>query len=127
MMSLDFLTINVSMHCLVTEGSGDGEVAPQFLSRPESNIYSFGDLILLECDVIGTPTPSVTWYRDGSKLTPNTRTKSLYDGRVALLKISQSATEDSGKYEVVAENSCGKVSVDCLLVVKGRIVSNPYP
>ncbi|XP_022336573.2 uncharacterized protein LOC111132924 isoform X6 [Crassostrea virginica] len=104
----------------VKEGSGDGEVAPQFLSRPESNIYSFGDLILLECDVIGSPTPSVTWYRDGSKLTPNTRTKSLYDGRVALLKISQSATEDSGKYEVVAENSCGKVSVDCLLVVKAK-------
>lgn len=110
----------VHMHCVVTESEGDGEVAPQFLSRPESNIYSFGDLILLECDVIGSPTPSISWYRDGTKLAPGTRTKSLYDGRVALLKISQSATEDSGKYEVVAQNSCGKVAVDCLVVVKGE-------
>ncbi|XP_048760798.2 titin homolog isoform X6 [Ostrea edulis] len=104
----------------VKESEGDGEVAPQFLSRPESNIYSFGDLILLECDVIGSPTPSISWYRDGTKLAPGTRTKSLYDGRVALLKISQSATEDSGKYEVVAQNSCGKVAVDCLVVVKAK-------
>ncbi|XP_062597248.1 muscle M-line assembly protein unc-89-like isoform X4 [Saccostrea cucullata] len=104
----------------VKESDGDGEVAPQFLSRPESNIYSFGDLILLECDVIGSPTPTLTWYRDGTKLSPNTRVKMLYDGRVALLKISQSATEDSGKYEVVAQNSCGKVSVDCLVVVKAK-------
>lgn len=110
------------MHCLLTENDGEGEVAPQFLSRPESNIYGFGDLILLECDVIGSPTPTITWYRDGTALSPNTRTKSLYDGRVALLKISKSATEDSGKYEVVAQNCCGKISVDCLVVVKGMTV-----
>lgn len=117
------------MHCLLTENDGEGEVAPQFLSRPESNIYGFGDLILLECDVIGSPTPTITWYRDGTALSPNTRTKSLYDGRVALLKISKSATEDSGKYEVVAQNCCGQISVDCLVVVKGMTVrhsSTPY-
>ncbi|KAK3084547.1 hypothetical protein FSP39_015151 [Pinctada imbricata] len=104
----------------VKEDSGDGDVVPMFLTKPESRIYSSGDIIILECDVIGTPQPVVTWFRDGTKLSNTSKHRSLYDGRVATLKISQTVQEDSGKYEVTAKNTTGEVKVDCLIVVKAK-------
>lgn len=90
-----------------------------FLNKPSSQIINGGDKVVLECDVIGSPQPSITWTRDGHPLTENGRYKQSYDGRVSVLIISQSVVEDSGKYECMAINSSGKVSVDALIVVKG--------
>lgn len=103
----------------ILESSSDSEVVPMFLNKPSSQIINGGDKVVLECDVIGSPQPSITWTRDGHPLTENGRYKQSYDGRVSVLIISQSVVEDSGKYECMAVNSSGKVSVDALIVVKG--------
>lgn len=71
------------------------------MSRFESNIYGFGDLIFLECDVIGFFIFIIIWYRDGIVFLFNICIKLFYDGWVVFLKILKFVMEDSGKYEVV--------------------------
>ncbi|OWF42675.1 Smoothelin [Mizuhopecten yessoensis] len=104
----------------VKETASDSNVAPIFLTKPGSKILNGGDTLLLDCDVIGTPKPSITWTRDGNQLTSGRGCKETYDGRVATLRISDASKDDSGKYECTAENAEGKVTVDALIVVKAK-------
>ncbi|XP_069135255.1 uncharacterized protein [Argopecten irradians] len=104
----------------VKETSSDANVSPIFLTKPGSKILNGGDTLLLDCDVIGTPKPTITWTRDGNKLATNRGCKETYDGRVATLRISETCKDDSGKYECTAENTAGKVTVDALIVIKAK-------
>ncbi|XP_033747095.1 LOW QUALITY PROTEIN: muscle M-line assembly protein unc-89-like [Pecten maximus] len=104
----------------VKETASDANVAPIFLTKPGSKILNGGDTLLLDCDVIGTPKPTISWTRDGNRLATNRGCRETYDGRVATLKISDASKDDSGKYECTAENIAGKVTVDALIVVKAK-------
>lgn len=91
-----------------------------FLNKPESKILECNDTITLQCDVIGSPQPTITWTKDQQTVASDNHHKQTFDGRTALLLITKAAIEDSGKYECVAENKLGKITVDALIVVKGK-------
>jgi hypothetical protein len=91
-----------------------------FLTKPESKIHECNDTIALQCDVIGSPQPTIKWCHDQTTVEDSTRHKQKFDGRTAHLLITKAAIEDSGKYECIAINTSGKVSVDALIVVKGK-------
>ena len=90
-----------------------------FLTKPESKIHECNDTITLQCDLIGSPQPTIKWTRDQQTVKVDHRHKQTFDGRTALLLITKATIEDSGKYECIAENTSGRVSVDALIVVKG--------
>lgn len=91
-----------------------------FLKKPETAIANERDPVIIDCEVIGSPRPEVTWYCDGSKVKADSRHRMSYDGRVAMLVVRRVTVGDSGKMECIAQNSSGKVSADCHLVVKGK-------
>ena len=104
----------------IPECESESSVSPIFLTKPGSKILTAGDLFTLECDVIGTPKPVVSWFKEGNKLSHSDRVLESYDGRVACVKIPKCTQNDSGKYECVAQNEAGNASTDALVVVKGN-------
>lgn len=91
-----------------------------FLNKPSSQIVGDQERVVFECDVIGSPAPTITWLKDGDELKANQRIETSYDGRVSSLKVTQARLEDSGKYDCIAENSAGRVSANALLIVRGQ-------
>ncbi|KAK7506116.1 hypothetical protein BaRGS_00002838, partial [Batillaria attramentaria] len=78
-----------------------------------SKTVSDGDVLLLECDIIGSPEPDIEWLFEGRRLSDTTLSFSTsYDGRVARLQVDGFTAGDDGVYECVAENSAGRVSMD---------------
>lgn len=81
------------------------------------------DPVIIESEVIGSPQPEITWLLDDMKLNEDNRHRMSYDGRVAMLVVRRVTTQDSGRIQCVAENSSGKVSADCMLVVRGKMLN----
>ena len=77
----------------------------------------------MECDIIGSPQPVITWYCDRKALPEGDKFSTSYDGRVARLIMKSAAKGDNGRYECVAQSSAGQITCDCLLVVKGLYTS----
>ena len=103
---------------IFTESVSD-DVAPAFLKKLETQIVDEEDMVIMECDIIGSPQPVITWYCDRRALPHGDKFNTSYDGRVARLIMKSATKGDNGKYECVAESSAGRISCDCLLVVKG--------
>ena len=93
-----------------------------FLTKLPNKTLNDGDSLLLECDVIGSPEPSIRWLRDGRDLPDSLSFSSQYDGRVARLRVDDMRVEEEGLFECVAENSAGKVSMDARVNVQSECV-----
>ncbi|RUS73862.1 hypothetical protein EGW08_018384, partial [Elysia chlorotica] len=99
-------------------------VVPMFLTKMSSKVVNSGDTLRLECDVIGTPEPSITWTKDNEDLSPQLSFSTCYDGRLATLELSGMRMEDAGTYRCIACNPAGRVSMDAQVTVQ---VKNQAP
>ena len=113
------ILFSVSLHNFITESTSDHLVPPAFLKKLESQIVDEQDMVIMECDVIGSPQPIIMWYCDRKALPEGDKYSTSYDGRVARLIMKNAAKGDNGRYECAAESSAGRITCDCLLVVKG--------
>ncbi|XP_046908014.1 hemicentin-1 [Hypomesus transpacificus] len=59
----------------------------------------------LLCDVTGSPTPVITWYKDGLPVVPSSSVQVLQRGRT--LRLLQAASSDAGSYSCHAVNIAG--------------------
>ncbi|XP_076107130.1 uncharacterized protein LOC143075549 isoform X7 [Mytilus galloprovincialis] len=116
----DFGENRTSCKIIVKETACETDVVPMFLTKPESKIHECSDTVTLQCDVIGSPQPTIRWTRDQQTVVIDNHHKQTFDGRTAVLLITKATSEDSGKYECIAENTSGKSSVDALIVVKAK-------
>lgn len=79
--------------------------------------------IVLDCRVVGKPTPSITWYKDGLKLLMENRMLCYTDRRgVARLNIMNATLLDAGSYACEAINAAGKDFTHCVVRVIGKSV-----
>ncbi|XP_034552307.1 neural cell adhesion molecule L1-like protein isoform X2 [Notolabrus celidotus] len=101
-------------------------LAPQILTRDnqEYAVVLGGDIIM-NCSVFSSPSPSISWTRDGTHET-------LMGGRFfehqnGSLQINNASKDDSGNYVCVAVNREGKSAVIAALEVKDptRIINPP--
>ncbi|KAH9503917.1 Muscle M-line assembly protein unc-89 [Bulinus truncatus] len=105
---------DASTSCTLTvrEDISEDTVVPMFLTR-FSDVKAFGgDTLLLDCEVIGSPEPNITWLKDFRDLPTDLSFSTSYDGRVCILQIHNIKAEDSGIYKCIAENAAGKNSID---------------
>ena len=72
----------------------------------------------LSCDATGNPVPTISWTKDGSPLSNNSRISLSADNKQ--LTITNVSRTDSGEYRCVASNSvgnetsnAGKLDVQC--------------
>nr|XP_006823021.1 PREDICTED: titin-like [Saccoglossus kowalevskii] len=87
------------------------KVAPQFLERIQNTQVKEGQPVEFRCEVSGTPTPQVSWKKDGHYIT---RGKTPYrmeglDG-VHTLTIDKCTRFDSAWYTCTAFNTGGRVA-----------------
>ncbi|BFZ18190.1 hypothetical protein BsWGS_21229 [Bradybaena similaris] len=109
-------TASCSLHVIACDQ--ETVVVPMFLSKLASRQVMEGEKLVLECDIIGSPEPSINWLKDGRQLASSLTYSSSYDGRVASLQIAAMRFEDAGCYLCVAENPAGKVSIDAIVTVQ---------
>ncbi|XP_072324821.1 striated muscle preferentially expressed protein kinase isoform X3 [Scyliorhinus torazame] len=92
------------------------------------------DVMLLEGDPLtlcslpaGSPTPSVTWFKDQRSLLPDARVRvvSCPDGR-QLVTIMKTSKKDVGIYECSAANPLGSASSSCAVSL-ARLPGRPGP
>ncbi|XP_044123231.1 hemicentin-1 isoform X1 [Neovison vison] len=74
-----------------------------------------GSSTSMTCFTDGTPTPRMSWLRDGQPLNPNNRLKISTQGMV--LQLDKAETEDSGRYICIASNEAGEVNKHFILKV----------
>ena len=83
------------------------EVAPEITEPPMRTTGRVGQAINLTCTATGVPTPTITWFRDGSTV----------EGAVfQFLYLPSAKPEDRGYYYCTAGNTQGSVQSDSILL-----------
>ncbi|KAI8485784.1 hypothetical protein Bbelb_364940 [Branchiostoma belcheri] len=104
------------------EQLSDVEGSPEFIKELESLHAVQGSAVIFECEVTGSPTPAVTWYKDGQPLVEDgdhIHYESRDDGTF-LLTIIDVQNQDVGTYTCRASNSVGDVVTHADLLVSGE-------
>ncbi|XP_033210464.1 titin isoform X2 [Belonocnema kinseyi] len=79
-----------------------------------------GESARLDCIIIGHPEPEVIWYHDERPVKESADFQLLFQGDRCSLVIHEAFLDDAGLYKVVAINSSGEASSNCILSVKPR-------
>ncbi|XP_053428299.1 obscurin isoform X19 [Nycticebus coucang] len=82
--------------------------APRFLTRPKAFVVSVGKDATLSCQIVGNPTPQVSWEKDQQPVEAGARFRLAQDGDLYRLTILDLALGDSGQYVCRARNAIGE-------------------
>ncbi|XP_055284683.1 obscurin isoform X21 [Moschus berezovskii] len=82
--------------------------APRFLTRPKAFVVSVGKDATLSCQIVGNPTPQVSWEKDRQLVEAGGRFRLAQDGDLYRLTILDLALGDSGQYVCRARNAIGE-------------------
>ncbi|XP_027700953.1 myosin light chain kinase, smooth muscle [Vombatus ursinus] len=102
--------------------------SPQFLTQPESQEIQEGDEVKFRSQVVGTPKPTVEWFRDNALLMASEGIQ-IYEDENAThcLCLKKAHMEDSGSYSCLAYNSKGRVTSRWMLTVRRPRVNRMAP
>uniref|UniRef100_A0A669E8R7 Neogenin 1b n=1 Tax=Oreochromis niloticus TaxID=8128 RepID=A0A669E8R7_ORENI len=90
------------------------QVPPQFVKRP-ANVYAHESMdIVFECDVSGSPAPTVKWVKNGDAVIPSDYFKIIEDHNLQILGLVKS---DEGFYQCLAENDAGNIQSSAQLII----------
>ncbi|KAK3525706.1 hypothetical protein QTP70_005883 [Hemibagrus guttatus] len=97
-----------------TQAELNVQVPPQFLKKP-SNMYAHEAMdIIFECDVVGSPAPTVKWVKNGDAVIPSDYFKIVNQHDLQVLGLVKS---DEGFYQCVAENEVGNTQASAQLII----------
>ncbi|MED6274090.1 putative aminophospholipid-translocase, partial [Characodon lateralis] len=92
----------------------DFTVPPQFVKRPV-NIYAHESMdIVFECEVSGSPAPTVKWVKNGDAVIPSDYFKIIKEHNLQVLGL---VTSDEGFYQCLAENDAGNIQSSAQLII----------
>ncbi|XP_066048296.1 hemicentin-1 [Chamaea fasciata] len=102
--------------CVATSIAGEQEIkydveilVPPFVEggdEPLGYIVILHSPLELDCSARGTPSPTITWFKDGQPVGEEAGHRVLLNGQK--LVISQAQVSDSGRYKCVAANKAGE-------------------
>ncbi|XP_053702998.1 roundabout homolog 3 isoform X2 [Synchiropus splendidus] len=101
---------------LEVESATSDRVPPIIRQGPANHTLAPGSTAQLHCHIMGNPTPSIQWEKDGQRILAN-------DGRISLMdngtfQITNLQETDSGVYTCLASSSSGETSWSGVLTVK---------
>ncbi|KAI4874309.1 hypothetical protein NFI96_001224 [Prochilodus magdalenae] len=98
------------------------QVPPRFLKKP-SNMYAHEAMdIIFECEVTGSPAPTVKWLKNGDAVIPSDYFKIVDQHNLQVLGLVRS---DEGFYQCLAENEAGNIQASAQLIILDLDVSLP--
>ncbi|XP_060886475.1 neogenin 1a isoform X5 [Labrus mixtus] len=98
------------------------QVPPRFVKRP-ANIYAHESMdIIFECDVSGSPAPTVKWVKNGDAVIPSDYFKIIKEHNLQVLGLVKS---DEGFYQCLAENEAGNIQSGAQLIILTHDVALP--
>ncbi|XP_072321911.1 neogenin 1a isoform X3 [Eucyclogobius newberryi] len=98
------------------------QVPPQFVMRP-SDTYAHESMdIIFECEVSGSPAPTVKWVKNGDAVIPSDYFRIVKEHNLQVLGLVKS---DEGFYQCLAENDAGNVQSSAQLVILDHDVALP--
>uniref|UniRef100_A0A3B4D2P8 Neogenin 1 n=1 Tax=Pygocentrus nattereri TaxID=42514 RepID=A0A3B4D2P8_PYGNA len=90
------------------------QVPPRFLKKP-SNMYAHEAMdIIFECEVTGSPAPTVKWLKNGDAVIPSDYFKIVNQNNLQVLGLVRS---DEGFYQCLAENEAGNIQASAQLII----------
>ncbi|XDV17410.1 hypothetical protein PO909_023270 [Leuciscus waleckii] len=88
--------------------------SPQFLKKP-ANIYAHEATdVIFECEVTGSPAPTIKWVKNGDAVIPSDYFKIIKEQNLQVLGLVKS---DDGFYQCLAENDAGNVQSSAQLII----------
>ena len=72
------------------------------------------------CDIIGTPHPDITWFKDGFEVYDTRRFGFLVEGDRYTLVLKEARLTDEGDIRVRATNRVGAASSQATFIVQGN-------
>ncbi|XP_078030141.1 neogenin 1a isoform X16 [Epinephelus lanceolatus] len=98
------------------------QVPPQFVKRPD-NIYAYESMdIVFECEISGSPAPTVKWVKNGDAVIPSDYFKIVKEHNLQVLGLVKS---DEGFYQCLAENDAGNIQSSAQLIILDHDVALP--
>ncbi|XP_061617157.1 neogenin 1a isoform X3 [Phyllopteryx taeniolatus] len=98
------------------------QVPPQYVKRP-ANIYAHESVdIVFECEVTGSPAPTVKWVKNGDAVIPSDYFKIIKEHDLQVLGLVKS---DEGFYQCLAENDAGNIQSSAQLIILDHDVALP--
>ncbi|KAK4469548.1 hypothetical protein MN116_007089 [Schistosoma mekongi] len=99
---------------------------PEFETMFTDKVMHAGETVCLKCSLKGNPTPTVQWRFNGKVLNlPTERILMIQNKNEYALFIYNACDNDTGRYEVTAENVVGKATCSALLIINCAIKSRP--
>uniref|UniRef100_A0A7N9AWS1 Neogenin n=1 Tax=Mastacembelus armatus TaxID=205130 RepID=A0A7N9AWS1_9TELE len=100
------------------------QVPPQFVKRP-ANIYAHESMdIVFECEVSGSPAPTVKWVKNGDAVIPSDYFKIIKEHNLQVLGLVKS---DEGFYQCLAENDAGNIQSSAQLIILDHALPSTGP
>ncbi|EUB61841.1 Muscle M-line assembly protein unc-89 [Echinococcus granulosus] len=95
-----------------------GQLPPHFTQPLHNAAATEGQMVRLQCRVLGRPKPQIDWYKDGVSLTsaPNYTVRS--EGDRHCIEFSDIYLTDHGEYTCVATNPAGVAKTSCRMDVE---------
>ncbi|KAI1898254.1 hypothetical protein AGOR_G00070440 [Albula goreensis] len=91
---------------------------PTFSSGLKDVTASSDTIVKLTVKVIGDPTPTLSWMKDGKDLFQGGKYEIFEEHGLAHLEIYESEVADSGVYKCTATNSAGSSSTTCHVTIQ---------
>jgi len=95
--------------------SGEKE-PPQILEPLKSLTVEEGETVVLSTQVVGNPTPKVTWLKNGKPVTDQPTHR---EGDTYTLTLLEPTPQDTAQYTLQAKNSVGFAETTATIVVEG--------
>ncbi|XP_054832858.1 neural cell adhesion molecule L1-like protein isoform X2 [Eublepharis macularius] len=83
------------------------EEPPSWVDKPQSGVYSIGENLVLLCNAIGNPEPTIKWKRNGQPLGEIKHSRGMVTTRE--ISIIQLQLQDSAVYQCEATNNHGTI------------------
>nr|XP_055070582.1 neogenin 1a isoform X2 [Misgurnus anguillicaudatus] len=97
---------------------------PQFLKKPKDVYAHEATDVILECEVIGSPAPTIKWVKNGDAVIPSDYFKIIKERDLHVLGLVRS---DEGYYQCLAENEAGNIQSGAQLIILDQDVALPTP
>ncbi|CDW54814.1 leucine rich repeats and immunoglobulin [Trichuris trichiura] len=97
------------------------QVPPYFVKKPANVAVTVGGTLRMECAAAGSPTPSISWQKDGGENFPAAKERRMHvmptDDVFVIVPVKET---DSGLYACIAESTAGLTKVEVEVVVLGN-------